>query len=100
MICDFFWDDKDVGVFCRMMNFLDGYVIFGVQYGEGKGLVWFSYFVCNGDEKLIYLCVYRGFSEEVVIMGWKKCIFYKDDVGVFCVKKCRLMNFLEVFMMQ
>lgn len=98
-ICDLSWDDKDAGVFCRMMNFSDGYAISGAQYGEGKGPVWLSHLVCNGDEKSIHSCAHRGFSEEVVTTGWKKCTSHKDDAGVFCVNKCRLMTFSEGFMM-
>lgn len=89
-ICDLSWDDKDAGVFCRMMNFSDGYAISGAQYGEGKGPVWLSHLVCNGDEKSIHSCAHRGFSEEVVTTGWKKCTSHKDDAGVFCVNKLRL----------
>lgn len=45
IICDVFWDNKDVFVLCREKGYSEGVVVFGVVYGQGLGRKVFSVFL-------------------------------------------------------
>ncbi|XP_033749618.1 deleted in malignant brain tumors 1 protein-like isoform X1 [Pecten maximus] len=91
-VCDASWDNREAAVFCRAMNFSDGYAVGNAYYGMGEGPIWISHLRCDGTEENLHTCPHQGFSEDVVTStsDWKTCSSHKDDASVFCVDKIRL----------
>lgn len=79
IVCDRFWDGKDVFVVCNELGLVkEIYEIKRVKYGQGIGLVWFNNVKCMGGESLLLDCFYFGWGNVGSCM-------YSNDVGVKCL---------------
>lgn len=72
-VCNSSWGDKEAGVFCRQLGFIDG--IASTFDNRSKGHVWMNYIECDGKENSILEC------SNTWTPGSANC----DDAGVVCL---------------
>ncbi|XP_060571753.1 deleted in malignant brain tumors 1 protein-like isoform X2 [Ruditapes philippinarum] len=77
-VCNSSWGDKEAGVFCRQLGYIDG--IKSTFDTRSKGHVWMNYIECSGTEKSILEC------SNTWTPGSANC----DDAGVVCLKSVML----------
>jgi hypothetical protein len=82
-VCNSSWGDKEAGVFCRQLGYIDG--IKSTFETRSKGHVWMNYIECSGTEKSILEC------SNTWTPGSANC----DDAGVVCLKsgKTKLLSY-------
>ncbi|KAG7505706.1 galectin-3-binding protein [Solea senegalensis] len=76
-VCDDGWDMAEAQVVCRQLHF-PGAKSFdiGQDYGQVTGPIWLDDIQCNGNEKHLFNCGFKGW-------GVTDCT-HKEDVGVTC----------------
>lgn len=72
-VCNSSWGDKEAGVLCRQLGYIDG--ISSTFTNRSKGHVWMNYIECDGHEKSILEC------SNTWTPGSANC----DDAGVVCL---------------
>lgn len=77
-VCDDGWDLVEAQVVCRQLKFPGAKsVVTGEEiYGTASGPIWMDDMECNGAEKYLHSCKFKGW-------GVTDCS-HKEDVGVVC----------------
>lgn len=81
IICDVFWDNKDVFVLCREKGYSEGVVVLGVVYGQGLGRKVFRDFL------YLLLCVIFMKKDQFL----KLTIFNYMKFLYFCIINIMIM---------
>lgn len=81
IICNIYWEDVDVSIFCRqLLDYVGGFEVSFVVVGELNQFIWMFRVECRGKEKSFLDC--EVFWDLLYI---RRC-FYNNDVGVMCFK--------------
>ncbi|XP_042360679.1 galectin-3-binding protein A-like [Plectropomus leopardus] len=76
-VCDDGWDMAEAQVVCRQLRFPGAKsVLIGRTYGKAPGPIWLDDLTCEGTEKHLITCTFKGWGET-------DCS-HKEDVGVIC----------------
>ncbi|KAM6963047.1 galectin-3-binding protein B-like [Aplochiton taeniatus] len=87
-VCDDNWDMAEAQVVCRHLNFPSALAaIDGGVYGQGSGPIWMDDLNCDGTEKDLSRCGFKGW-------GVTDCS-HSEDAGVVCEKNTGQNNSRE-----